>query len=101
MAKKIKYEFFKPETKGQNQQEVKEHIVRNMGVMTNYRNDFGRAHGTIACPFCHHKQTAYVWSMAGGGKRCEHCNIMMTCAHAVVTKIEYNKWVELEKLKAS
>ena len=31
----------------------------------------GRSHIWLNCPFCKASVKAYVWSLAGGGKRCE------------------------------
>jgi hypothetical protein len=31
---------------------------------------FGRSCCYITCPFCHERIKAYIWSLAGGGKRC-------------------------------
>jgi hypothetical protein len=30
----------------------------------------GRSHCYITCPFCGESVKAYLWSLAGGGKRC-------------------------------
>ncbi len=37
--------------------------------------EMGRTRIVLACPFCGLHVTAYVWSLAGGGKRCE-CGAM-------------------------
>ncbi len=34
----------------------------------------GRSYIYIKCPFCGTKVRAYVWSLAGGGKKCTGCN---------------------------
>lgn len=34
------------------------------------RSRFGRSYCLIACPFCQSEVVAYIWSLAGGGKRC-------------------------------
>jgi hypothetical protein len=43
---------------------------------------FGRSFCRITCPFCGARVKAYVWSLAGGGKRCPcgalHGNFGMT-----------------------
>jgi hypothetical protein len=36
----------------------------------NYSGEFGRANCVIQCPFCGAEVKVYVWSLAGGGKRC-------------------------------
>lgn len=44
--------------------------------------DHGRATVYIVCPFCKVEVTAYIWSLAGGGKKCDcgaiHINNGMT-----------------------
>lgn len=39
-------------------------------VKYGYSAEFGRANCQIKCPFCQTVVTAYVWSLAGGGKKC-------------------------------
>jgi hypothetical protein len=34
-------------------------------------NEAGRSRIGIECPFCKARVVAYVWSLAGSGKRCE------------------------------
>lgn len=34
------------------------------------RSEFGRSSIDIVCPFCGSTVRAYVWSLAGSGKRC-------------------------------
>lgn len=45
--------------------EVREYTI------TAERSAFGRSTIDIRCPFCSQITTAYVWSLAGSGKRCE------------------------------
>lgn len=44
------------------------------------RSDFGRTRIQIECPFCKTRFWAYVWSISGGGKKCENksCGAMHT-----------------------
>ena len=35
------------------------------------RREFGTSRVILRCPFCGRRVVAYIWSMAGGGKRCE------------------------------
>lgn len=37
------------------------------------RTEHGRSTVVIECPFCQTKVTAYVWSLAGSGKKCPEC----------------------------
>lgn len=43
---------------------------------------FGRSYCFITCPFCKTEVKAFVWSLAGGGKRCPcgalHANLGLT-----------------------
>ena len=34
-------------------------------------SDYGRSRVIFNCPFCTNKVTAYMWSLCGGGKRCD------------------------------
>lgn len=45
-----------------------------------YCGNHGRSTVDITCPFCDTTQTAYVWSIRGGGKKCEgyNCDTMLT-----------------------
>jgi hypothetical protein len=43
----------------------------------NYRPRMGRSSVDVTCPFCKAVTTAYVWSLAGGGKKCE-CGAIFT-----------------------
>jgi hypothetical protein len=36
-----------------------------------YRPQMGRSSVVIVCPFCQAHVTAFLWSIAGGGKRCK------------------------------
>lgn len=36
------------------------------------RSEFGRSTVRVTCPFCGRVTEAYVWSLAGGGKRCSN-----------------------------
>ena len=33
-------------------------------------HEIGRSKGFVRCPFCGHRKIVYLWSFAGGGKRC-------------------------------
>lgn len=37
------------------------------------RSEMGRSRVFIECPFCKGRFWAYVWSLAGSGKKCPHC----------------------------
>ena len=38
----------------------------------------GRSFCYITCPFCGHEVRAYIWSLAGCGKRCPGCGAIHT-----------------------
>lgn len=35
-------------------------------------HEFGRSSVVIKCPFCGSRSRAFIWSLAGNGKRCEN-----------------------------
>lgn len=39
-------------------------------------NRNGRSWCYIVCPFCQTRCRAYVWSLAGGGKKCPDCGAL-------------------------
>jgi hypothetical protein len=39
---------------------------------------FGRSYCCITCPFCDTEVRAFIWSLAGSGKRCPGCKAMHT-----------------------
>lgn len=41
-------------------------------------SEMGRRRIEIECPFCFETFWAFVWSLAGGGKRCPNCRAMHT-----------------------
>jgi hypothetical protein len=47
-------------------------VLDHAGVY-NYRAEFGRANGLLDCPFCGTTCRVYIWSLAGGGKKCPGC----------------------------
>jgi len=40
-------------------------------TITAERSDHGKSSVDIKCPFCGSITTAYLWSLAGSGKKCE------------------------------
>lgn len=38
----------------------------------NVISEFGRSRGTATCPFCGRDNIVYLWSLSGGGKRCQN-----------------------------
>ena len=50
---------------------------RNWDVPGYTSKENGKSYFTIECPFCRFNVRAYLWSLAGGGKRCD-CGAMLT-----------------------
>ena len=50
-----------------NYKEAKPHTY------SNYVSRIGRSSIDITCPFCGTETKAYIWSMAGKGKKCDGC----------------------------
>ena len=48
------------------------HEVRESAAHS-YRSRHGRSSIIIVCPWCGGEELAYVWSLAGSGKRCSSC----------------------------
>jgi hypothetical protein len=42
-----------------------------------YRSVHGSSYGYITCPFCKSEVKVYIWSLRGGGKKCD-CGAMLT-----------------------
>jgi len=50
-------------------------------------SEHGRSQCVIECPFCKHRVTAYLWSLAGSGKMCPECG----AKHVMGFSVERNK----------
>jgi len=64
-------------------------IYRETNGIYNYVAEFGRAHGTMDCPWCETSNKVYIWSLSGGGKRCENCKCMLGNRMATVSVEAY------------
>lgn len=53
------------------------------------RSEFGRSTVRVTCPFCGEVTEAYIWSFAGGGKRCSNngCQAYLTRSKAFRDRI--------------
>ncbi len=49
------------------------HELREWSGLGYYSMPNGRSYIYIECPFCKTKVKAYVWSLAGSGKKCHGC----------------------------
>lgn len=57
----------------------------------------GKSTGEVVCPCCGETTTVYIWSFAGGGKRCETCRVLLYSSAAFIYKKEIPKGFKLEK----
>jgi len=49
-------------------------------------SEFGRSTVFVTCPFCGRKTEAYVWSLAGSGKRCPNENCRAHLCYGVAIR---------------
>ena len=49
---------------------------RPFEVTSRRRPEMGRSNVDLLCPFCGEGFRAFIWSMAGGGKKCPGCGAM-------------------------
>ena len=57
----------------------------------------GRSKGEMECPCCGHIFEFYIWSMSGGGKRCDNCNIVVYRSGVYLSDEDYNEYQKLNK----
>ena len=57
-------------------------IRRKYRVLGRTSSPCGQTTITIRCPWCDSSFTAYVWSLAGSGKRCPSCGSLHTSTNA-------------------
>ncbi|AUR90904.1 hypothetical protein NVP1151O_63 [Vibrio phage 1.151.O._10N.222.46.B1] len=50
---------------------MKETKEIKQGVKVGEYSEHGNSTVDIQCPFCDHVTTAYIWSLAGSGKKCQ------------------------------
>jgi len=51
----------------------------------------GRSYIYIRCPFCGAEVKAYIWSLAGSGKKCDGCNAQFASFGMAFKVIEKSK----------
>lgn len=86
MAKKIKFEFWKsPLVFSKTPNGI--HVHGTGWYQTT--NTFGKAKGRTKCPCCMHTIDFYIWSFAGGGKRCPTCNALNSFNGAYIDEKEF------------
>lgn len=54
---------------------VTERMIVRQNSAVKISSEFGRAAIRITCPFCGARIDGYIWSVAGGGKRC-YCDVI-------------------------
>ena len=64
------------------------HKIRDYKRTGKY-SQFGRSYCYITCPFCNEEVKAYIWSLAGCGKKCS-CGAVHTYYGFTAKKIEDN-----------
>ena len=65
-----------------------------------YRSEYARSSAKLKCPWCETENRVFIWSLAGGGKRCEGCKSLMGFRHTIVSPEAYEKFkaIQTEKL---
>ena len=62
------------------------------------KSEQGRSTCFIECPFCYADVEAYIWSLAGGGKRCD-CGVMHLWGSTCDDKNIYGNKIEIKHPK--
>jgi uncharacterized radical SAM superfamily Fe-S cluster-containing enzyme len=57
-------------------------------TITKRISEHARSRVEIVCPFCNTKVWAYIWSLAGSGKKCPKCGAIHTCYYGTVKREE-------------
>lgn len=60
-------------------------------------SEMGRSKGLTECPCCGNEIEFYIWSMSGGGKRCDNCNIVVYRSGVYLSEKDYNEYQKLNK----
>lgn len=47
-------------------------------------SQYGKSYVYIICPFCGTKVRAFIWSLAGGGKKCPECKAIHTSYNVTI-----------------
>lgn len=56
----------------------KTYWVKPIEVKYDGISEMGKSTIEIRCPFCGELVTAYIWSYAGGGKKCTKCKALLS-----------------------
>ena len=60
------------------------HLLKRSAIWRDGRSEMGRSYIWIECPFCSSAAVkGYIWSLAGGGKRCEECDSLIGWGYAL------------------
>ena len=58
----------------------------------------GKSEGIAICGFCNNKQSMFVWSFIGGGKKCDNCGCIIGHSRSVIDKSKLNA-IDTETIK--
>ena len=72
---------------------------RYTAAIYGYSSEFGRANGLLDCPWCGKANRVYVWSLSGGGKRCEGCGAMLGARMGRVSPEAFKRYKEIQTEK--
>jgi len=64
----------------------------------NYYPEFGATTINIICPFCGSSVLAYVWSLAGCGKKCDNCPAVHASFGQSMIKLNENEFELCKKV---
>jgi hypothetical protein len=57
----------------------------------------GKSKGLAHCPCCKGETEFYVWSMAGSGKKCNNCGVVMHLGGVSIDRKTYDAYLESQK----
>lgn len=94
MAKKVKFEKFQFPIPFRRTNTA---IIVEVKHVHKTSNQFGRAMGRLVCPCCDADVDFYIWSMAGGGKRCPNCAVLLSFRNAFIFNEEVPEGLKMDE----
>lgn len=94
---KIKFKYWKSRVEGAKLPHGGFFIEGNDAYQIS--NAPGRAMGHTKCPCCEGGVDFYIWSMAGSGKRCPRCNVLIFSSGVILKQEELTEDVEVVHIK--
>lgn len=73
--------------------------IRDYGGVWGYVSQHGRSYGYITCPFCGADTRAYIWSLSGGGKKCNGCKAIHGSIGSTLDTLTKKQRKELKNAK--